>query len=170
MLVSLPSLADPAVAVFVEPANVSCLEAVGTIGTRISVNRGASELTAGPFVEVLGTPAAVAATLNGAPLGTIRILGYASVMGATGAIVPGSGFGILGAGASSVRNGVGDYTVTFASALPAGATPLAVTQDGGDGVVSIDGPGGATQDVVSFDTAGAPADIGFCIFVLGPPA
>lgn len=166
MLVALPSLSDPAVNVFVEPENVSALEAIGTVGTRISVTRGASELTAGPFLEVLGTPAAIAAIINGAPLGTIRIIGYASVVGATGAIAPGSGFGILGAGASSVRNGAGDYTVTFATPTTAGQTPLAVSQEGGDAVVSVDGPAGATQDVKTFNTAGAAADAGFCLFVL----
>lgn len=122
---------------------------------------------AAPYVDVVGTVAATVAALAGAGAGLGRILGGAIVTGA-GAIL--AGFGLLDplAGAGAVRNAAGDYTVTF-SALPGSALPVITSASGGPEIVAADGPLGATQDVKTFDAAGAPADATFVFTLVGFP-
>lgn len=164
-LVALASLGNPAVNVYVESSQVCALEAIPTGGTRISVSRGASDLTAGPFVDVVGTPAAVAAAITAGGVSAVAVRGVAIFDGATPAIV--SGLGTL-AGAAIARIGaVGEWTITPAApfVLPAF---LAVTGANGNAeIVQTDGPAGATQDVTAFDAAGAPADTSFVLIDFG---
>lgn len=78
MLVTFQNLTTPADPVVVDDTNVLALEPVGGAGTRISISRGASDLTGPSFVEVVGTVLTVAAALPGARLALFTMLGTAS--------------------------------------------------------------------------------------------
>lgn len=61
--VLLPTLSDPTVNVSIEATQICALEPIPTGGTRISLDRGTSEITTAPFVDVTGTVAANLALL-----------------------------------------------------------------------------------------------------------
>lgn len=109
-------------------------------------------------LKVNGTVAATSTTLAAAD-NSAGLLAWALVSGA-GALVASRGV------AGAVRNGAGDYTVTFSQNLTGLGAAAISNNNGTDNMVSTDGPLGLTQDVLTFSDAGAAEDCGFFLFVL----
>lgn len=152
-------------AVAVNPEQACALIALGPALTRIMLNTGAGETsdTVAPYIDVPQALAAVVVALQTAG-GPAAVLAFGVVDGATGNLLAGVGSGLAGA----VRNAVGDYTVTLQAAPPLNAFALVSSADGGDGVVTTNGPlAGLNMNVRTFDTAGLAADRTFTIAFLG---
>lgn len=146
--------------VAINPEEVAALTPVPAIllptgvpaGTYITSEDGARVAVAGTVPATI--TALTATTLNTAQRGVID--------GTTGALLRGSGI------VSSVRNGAGDYTVTI-DGIPAPDQPLLLgIQDSTNprfGTATF--TGATTLDVLTYDDAGVPADVGaFSIAIL----
>jgi hypothetical protein len=125
---------------------------------------GESGDASAPYVDVLGTVAATVAAL-GAGGTSMGIVGM-GVITPLGALI--GGFGLAGAGASAIRNAAGDFTLTLNALPPAGTLVGVSNGNGGAEIVTTNGPLGLTQNFLSFDAAGAPADSTLVFFLVAP--
>ncbi len=85
-----------------------------------------------------------------------------------GEIAGATGNTIRGAGFTSVRNAVGNYTITITSTYSNVGTPVATISGATPGFITVTNLGAGSFDVLTFNTAGTATDFNFTFMVDGP--